>query len=139
MDWYSKKILSWEISNTADRFFCISCLESAIRNHGIPAYHNSDQGSQFTSPDYLKILKSNHINISMNGKGRATDNIAIERFFRTLKQDEIYLNEYKDIEDARKRIKNFIQIYNSVRPHATHGGRTPDQAYYSGLNSAVAA
>ena len=136
MDWYSKKILSWELSNTADRFFCMSALESALRNYGIPAYHNSDQGSQYTSPDYIDILKDNAIHISMNGKGRATDNIAVERFFRTLKQDEVYLNEYNSLSDANNRIGNFIKIYNSVRPHQTLYGKTPDEAYYSGLNYA---
>ena len=93
MDWYSKKILSWELSNTVDRFFCISSLEEALDKYPNPEIFNTDQGSQFTSPDFIKVLKDESIKISMDGKGRALDNISIERFWRTLKQDEIYLHE----------------------------------------------
>jgi putative transposase len=130
MDWYSKKILSWELSNTADRFFCISALEQAMRLHGKPEIFNSDQGSQFTSPDFIKVLKKSEIKISMDGKGRALDNVAIERFWRTLKYDEVYLHEYKNMKEAKERIGVYINEYNSLRPHQTLLGRTPDTAYY---------
>lgn len=133
MDWYSKKILSWELSNTADRFFCISALEQAMRLHGKPEIFNSDQGSQFTSPDFIKVLKKSEIKISMDGKGRALDNVAIERFWRTLKYDEVYLHEYKNMKEAKERIGVYINEYNSLRPHQTLSGRTPDIAYYSDM------
>ena len=139
MDWYSKKILSWEISITADKYFCISSLETALRKHGRPEIFNSDQGSQYTSEEFLKVLKDEDIKISMNGKGRALDNIAIERFWRTLKYDEVYLQEYESVQDARNKIGKFIQEYNTLRPHSTLGGSTPDKVYYSGLEKAESA
>ena len=129
-DWHSKKVLSWELSNTADRFFCISSLERAIRLYGKPEIFNSDQGSQFTSPDFIKVLQDANIKISMDGKGRALDNAVIERFWRTLKYDEVYLHDYKNMKEARKRISLFIKEYNSLRPHQTLSGRTPDSVYY---------
>lgn len=130
-DWYSKKVLSWEFSNTADRFFCISALERAIRLYGKPDIFNSDQGSQFTSPDFIKVLKDNDIKISMDGRGRALDNVVIERFWRTLKYDEVYLHDYKNMKEANERISRFIREYNSLRPHQTLSGKTPDAVYYS--------
>jgi putative transposase len=133
MDWHSKKVLSWELSNTADRFFCISALERAIRFYGKTEKFNSDQGGQFTSPDFVSVLKKHEIQISMNGKGRALDNIAVERFWRTLKYDEVYLHDYKNMEEARKRIGVYIREYNSLRPHQTLSGRTPDTVYYSDM------
>ena len=131
MDWFSKKILSWELSITADRYFCISALEEALRKYGNPDIFNTDQGSQFTSPDFTTVLKNKEIQISMDGKGRALDNIAIERFWRTLKQDEIYLYESTSVQEARDRIGKFIELYNTIRPHATLGGKTPDMVYYN--------
>ena len=133
MDWYSKKILSWELSNTADRFFCISALEQAMRLHGKPEIFNSDQGSQFTSPDFIKVLKDSEIKISMDGKGRALDNVAIERFWRTLKYDEVYLHEYQNMKEAKERIEIYINEYNLLRPHQTLSGSTPDKVYYSDM------
>ena len=134
IDWYSKKILSWELSNTADVHFCKWALESAIRKYGCPEILNSDQGAQFTSPRFLKILEDNEIKISMDGKGRALDNVCIERFWRTLKYDEIYLHEYESMQIARERISSFIEKYNSMRPHQTLDGKVPDSVYYSCLN-----
>jgi len=139
IDWYSKKILSWELSNTADRFFCIDSLEEALGKYERPEIFNTDQGSQFTSPDFTEVLKSRKIKISMDGKGRALDNIAIERFWRTLKQDEIYLHEYKNMQEARDGIKKFITEYNSVRPHQSLNGKTPDMVYYGEVKQAVPA
>lgn len=132
-DWYSKKVLSWELSNTADKYFCISALERALRLYGRPEIFNSDQGCQFTSPDFIKVLKDSDIKISMDGKGRALDNVVIERFWRTLKYDEVYLHEYKNMQEAQGRIDAFIKEYNSLRPHQTLSGRTPDSVYYSDM------
>jgi putative transposase len=129
MDWYSRKILSWELSVTLDKYFCIDALETALRIYGEPKIFNSDQGSQFTSPSFTSKL--NGIKISMDGKGRALDNVAIERFWRTLKYDEVYLKEYESVDDARNQIAAYIDVYNSERPHASLGGLTPNSAYFS--------
>lgn len=139
IDWYSKKILSWQLSNTADRHFCVQTLERALRRHGRPEISNTDQGAQFTSPQYIGILKDSGIKISMDAKGRAIDNIAIERFWRTLKQDEIYLRDYESLQEARKAIGSFILQYNQERPHETLGGRTPEMAYREKELGSVAA
>lgn len=135
MDWYSRKILSWELSTTMDRQFCISTLERALRIYGTPAIFNTDQGSQFTSPAFTDVLEEEKILISMDGKGRASDNIMIERFWRTLKYEEVYLKDYKDVNECRKELDLFIQKYNSFRPHSTQAGQVPDTIYYGGLTS----
>mgnify|MGYP001767347771 CR=1 FL=1 len=129
IDWYSRKILSWEVSTSLDRFFCMSALERAIRLYGKPEIFNSDQGSQFTSPDFTGILKSNEIRISMDGKGRAIDNIFIERFWRTIKYGEIYLKDYEDVSDAVNGIGSYIKKYNERRPHSSIDAKTPEQVY----------
>jgi putative transposase len=129
MDWYSKRILTWELSNTADRHFCVATLERALRRHGNPGIFNTDQGSQFTSPDFTAVLKDAGVRISMDAKGRALDNVAIERFWRTLKQEEVYLRDYEDLAQARSCIGEFIEEYNQQRPHSGVGGRTPLMAY----------
>ena len=136
MDWYSRKILSWELSVTLDKYFCIDALETALRIYGEPKIFNSDQGSQFTSPSFTSKL--NGIKISMDGKGRALDNVVIERFWRTLKYDEVYLKEYESVDDARNQIAAYIDVYNSKRPHASLGGLTPNTAYYSEIEKAAA-
>lgn len=129
MDWYSRKILSWELSVTLDKHFCIDALEAALRKYKKPEIFNTDQGCQFTSPSFTQILKENEILISMDGKGRALDNVTIERFWRTLKYDEVYLKEYESVIDARNQIGDYIKTYNSKRPHASHGGKTPNSVY----------
>jgi putative transposase len=136
MDWYSKKVLAWELSNTVDKYFCIRALETALRTYCPPEIFNSDQGCQFTSPDFIKVLKDkdSSIKLSMDGKGRALDNICVERFWRTLKYDEVYLHEYNSIKEARERIGLYIGTYNVIRPHQTLGGKTPDTVYYSKMN-----
>jgi putative transposase len=136
MDWYSKKVLAWELSNTVDKYFCIQALETALKKYGRPEIFNSDQGCQFTSPDFIKVLKDkdSSIKLSMDGKGRALDNICVERFWRTLKYDEVYLHEYNSICEARERIGSYIALYNGIRPHQTLGGKTPDTVYYSKMN-----
>jgi putative transposase len=139
MDWYSKRILTWEISTTPDRFFCISALERALRLYEKPEIFNTDQGCQYTTPDFTRILKKEKIRISMDGKGRALDNIAIERFWRTLKYDEVYLNEYESVEEAKTRIGAYINKYNSLRPHDSLKGKTPDSFYYDNLEKSLMA
>lgn len=125
IDWYSRAILSWRLSNTCDRFFCIDALEEALQKYGNPEVFNTDQGSTFTSPDFTGVLENSNIAISMDGKGRALDNVLIERFWRTLKYDEIYLKSYDSFNEARQQIGAFIQEYNNSRPHAKLDGKVP--------------
>jgi putative transposase len=129
IDWYSKKILSWELSTTMDQEFCLSIYRRAVNLWGVPEILNSDQGSQFTSKDYRKMVKESGAKFSMDGKGRALDNIAIERFWRTLKYGEVYLKEYQSVNEARTGINTYIKKYNSFRPHTAHGIQTPDEVY----------
>ena len=129
IDWYTRKILSYRISNTLDRQFCLEALEEACLNHGQPEIFNTDQGSQFTSHDFTRALKEKGILVSMDSVGRWADNIIIERFFRTLKYENVYLWRYETIRETKISIKNYINFYNSKRRHSTLNYQTPDQAY----------
>ena len=130
MDIYSRKILSWRISNSMDTRFCLEALEAAIREYGCPEIFNSDQGSQFTSDEFTEALKAHGIQISMDGKGRWVDNVFIERFWRTLKYDEVYLKAYESTSEARTCIGDFIDFYNSGMPHSSLKKKTPDEVYF---------
>ena len=131
MDWFSRKILSWELSNTMDEWFCVNALESAMRRFGKPEIFNTDQGSQFTGHAFTGVLQRSNVRISMDGKGRAHDNIVIERFWRSLKYEEVYLKEYDSMTECRKGIADYIAKYNSFRPHSSVGLVTPDMAYHA--------
>jgi len=131
IDLFSRKVLSWKLSNTVDTEFCIAALDEAIMAYGIPAIFNTDQGSQFTSKDFTDKLKSRKIRISMDGKGRALDNIYIERLWRSLKYEEIYLNEYRSMADLKIAIKKYFNFYNTERFHQSLEYATPDEIYYS--------
>lgn len=130
MDWHSRYVLSWEISVTMDEGFCVSALERALRRHGAPEISNTDQGSQYTGAAYTGVLKDHRVKISMDGKGRATDNIMIERLWRTLKYDDIYLKDYETVEQLTAGLRIFFDDYNNERPHSSHGGKTPAQIYF---------
>lgn len=138
MDWYSRQILSWELSNTPDKHFCMDALRRALRLYGTPEFFNTDQGAQFTSPRFTEILEKASVKISMNGRNRAVDNIVIERFWRTLKYDEVYLKDYESMKEAKESITAYMAVYNSVRPHATHEGKTPEQMYVKNVGNKVA-
>ena len=129
MDWASRKILSWRISNTLDVEFCKDALLEAISRYGVPEIFNTDQGVQFTSKEFTDILKAHDIQISMDGKGRAYDNIMIERFWRTLKYEEVYLNSYDTVKEAIFSIGKYIWDYNNDRPHSTFKSKTPNEVY----------
>lgn len=129
MDWYSRKVLSWELSNTMDEWFCVQALETALRQFGKPDIFNTDQGSQFTGLAFTGVLNEAKIRISMDGKGRALDNVIVERFWRSLKYEEVYLKEYESMVECRKGIADYILKYNSFRPHSTVGNVTPDMVY----------
>jgi len=130
MDWHSRKVLSWRLSNTMDTAFCIEALEEALALHGSPEIFNTDQGSQFTSFDFTNILRENGIKISMDGKGRWMDNVFIERLWRSLKYECVYLKAFETGHQARAEIGTWISHYNKTRPHSTFDGLTPDEVYY---------
>jgi putative transposase len=133
MDWASRKILSFRVSNTLDTSFCMEALEEALRNYGTPDIFNTDQGSQFTSLEFTNILVHHHIRISMDGRGRWRDNIFIERFWKTLKYQEVYLKAYESIAHARKELTKFFERYNVRRPHQGLNDMTPDEVYWATL------
>ena len=134
IDLFSRKILSWRISNTMDVSFCLEVLDEAIEKYGIPAIFNSDQGSQFTSEKFTQKLESYNIDISMDGKGRALDNIYIERFWRSLKYEDIYLNDYQNIKELKEGLVKYFEFYNTERFHQSLEYETPDEIYYSVFN-----
>lgn len=129
IDVYSRKILNWSISNSMDKQWCIELLEDTIAEHGAPEIHNSDQGSQYTSTQYVKVLKENKIQISMDGKGRALDNIYIERFWKSIKYEKIYLNPPNGGLDLYQMVNEYIEFYNTKRRHTEIGKVPPDQMY----------
>ena len=129
MDWHSRHVLSWEVSTTMDDSFCVSALERALRLYGKPEIFNTDQGPQFTGTAFTGTLKAAGIRISMDGKGRALDNIFIERLWRSVKYEEIYLNEYATVDALRKALKKYFHFYNRERPHQSFGRATPAEVY----------
>lgn len=134
MDLYSRRILSWRLSNTLDVRFCVAALEEALDSYGSPEIFNTDQGAQFTAEAFTGILEQRHVRISMDGKGRWVDNVFIERFWRSLKYEEVYLYAYDDLNHARAGIKRYITYYNSERRHSSLGRRTPDEVYTPSVN-----
>ena len=139
MDWFARRILAWQLSNTMDASFCINAVEEALAKYGCPQVFNTDQGSQFTSADFTGVLSRNDIAISMDGKGAWRDNVFVERFWRTIKYEEVYLHAYDSIGEARQAIGRYLDFYNARRPHAALDRRTPDQAYYDPLPLRTAA
>lgn len=137
MDWYSRKVLSWRLSNTMDADFCVSALEEALAKYGKPDIFNTDQGSQFTSFAFTNVLRANGIRISMDGRGRWLDNVFIERLWRSLKYECVYLHAFETGSKARAGIGNWIDFYNRIRPHSSLGGITPDICYARDLTKAA--
>lgn len=129
MDWFSRKVLAWRLSNTLEADFCVAALEDAIARHGKPDIFNTDQGSQFTGFDFTNTLKDAGIRISMDGRGRWMDNVFIERLWRSLKYECVYLNAFETGSEARASIGRWINYYNRDRPHSSFDGRTPDEVY----------
>ena len=139
MDWYSRYVLSWEVSVTMDSDFCISALESALRQHGQPDIFNTDQGAQYTSNDFINKLKDAEVLISMDGKGRAMDNIFIERLWRSVKYEEIYLKEYGSVRELTDCLKVYFDFYNNERTHSSLGAKTPSEIYWGCMQMQAAA
>ena len=131
IDWFSRKVLAWKLSITLSADFCIEALEDALARHGRPEICNTDQGSQFTSVEFIKVLKNVEVAISMDGKGAWRDNVFVERLWRTVKYEEVYLRAYTSVPEARTSIGRYLSFYNGTRPHSSLGGQTPDQAYLS--------
>jgi putative transposase len=139
MDWFARRILAWRLSNSMEASFCIDVAEEALAKHGCPQIFNTDQGSQFTSTEFTSVLINNAISISMDGKGAWRDNVFVERFWRTIKYEEVYLHAYESVGEARQSIGRYLAFYNERRPHAALDGRTPDQAYFDPLPLCTAA
>ena len=129
IDWHSRRVLAWRLSITLSADFCIEALEEALARHGRPDIFNTDQGSQFTSIGFIGVPKAAGIAISMDGKGAWRDNIFVERLWRTIKYEEVYLRAYASVSEARNSIGRYLTFYNGRRPHSSLGGQTPDQAY----------
>ena len=134
MDWFSRYVLSWQLSNTLDTDFCITALENAL-NYGIPDIFNSDQGSQFTSHDFTDQLLSAGIRISMDGRGRVMDNIFIERLWRSLKYEDIYIKDYETVKKLHEGLDQYFDFYNNERPHQSQEYRTPAMMYFGANNT----
>ena len=129
IDWYSRKVLSWRLSNTMDTSFCTEALQEAISTYGIPEYFNTDQGAQFTAEEFIAILKANGVNISMDGKGRAIDNVFTERLWRSIKYENIYPKGYQTMREAEAGIAEYIDFYNMKRFHESLDYKTPEQVH----------
>jgi putative transposase len=139
MDWFARRILTWRLSITLGEDFCVDAVDEALRLYGRPEIFNTDRGSQFTSDAFTEVLIENHIAISMDGKGSWRDNVFLERFWRSLKYEEVYLKAYESVAEARSSIGCYMEFYNGRRPHSALDRRTPDQAYYASLPRCVAA
>lgn len=139
MDWHSRKVLAWRLSNTMLADFCVEALEEALARYGRPDIFNTDQGSQFTGYDFTDALIKAGVRISMDGKGRYMDNIFVERLWRSLKYENIYLNAYATGGEARLGIGRWVEAYNARRPHQALGYRTPDEVYFAATPAAVEA
>ena len=131
VDWHSRKVLAWRLSNSMDTTFCVEALKEALAKHGTPEIFNTDQGSQFTSGDWIDVLTDAKIKISMDGKGRWIDNRMLERLWRSLKYECVYLHAFETGSQAKAGIGKWLAYYNAERPHSTHGILTPDEAYVS--------
>ena len=133
IDWYSRRVLSWRISNSMEAVFCVDCLEDALRHHGKPEIFNSDQGSQFTSAAFTDVLKREGVVISMDGRGRAFDNIFVERLWRSVKHEDVYLKGYASMGELMVGLTEYFVFYNGERPHQSLANNTPDAVYRSAI------
>ena len=129
IDWYSRKVLAWQLSNTLDSVFCVECLEQALNKYGVPDIFNTDQGCQFTSDAFTSFLKSHEIIISMDGRGRALDNIFVERLWRSVKHEDVYLRGYTDMPELQAGLTNYFEFYNTERTHQSLNYSTPEHVY----------
>jgi putative transposase len=139
VDWFSRRVLAWRLSITLEVDFCLEAVEEALARHGKPEIFNTDQGSQFTSTDFTGLLLKNDIAISMDGRGAWRDNVFVERLWRSVKYEEVYLRAYDTVAEARTLIGRYLDFFNSKRPHSSLAARTPDHAYFARLPTLTAA
>jgi putative transposase len=137
LDWFSRRVLAWELSNTLDASFCVRAVARAMAEHGVPEIFNTDQGCQFTSAEFTQPLLDRGVKLSMDGKGRALDNVFVERLWRSVKYEEIYLKSYLSLIDAHAQLERYFHFYNQRRPHSAHDGRTPADVYAHPLRPAA--
>jgi putative transposase len=133
VDWYSRAVLAWRLSNTLEVGFCVEALEEALENFGVPDIFNTDQGVHFTSEDFTSVLLAQGVRISMDGKGRCLDNVLVERLWRSLKYEEVYLRDYEDVRVARTGIGRWLRFFNQERPHQSLEYRTPMALYMASI------
>jgi putative transposase len=139
VDWFSRRVLAWRVSITLEVDFCLEVVEEALARHGKPEIFNTDQGSQFTSTDFTGLLLENKIAISMDARGAWRDNVFVERLWRSVKYEEVYLRAYGTVAEARRLIGQYLDFFNHKRPHSSLGARTPDHVYFSSLPPSAAA
>ena len=139
IDWHSRRVLSWRVSNTLDTSFCVEALEEALQRFGTPEIFNTDQGSQFTSEAFTDVLKDKGVAISMDGKGRWVDNVFVERLWRSVKYEDLYLRAYETPAQLRAGLGKYFEFYNTRRRHSALDRRTPDAVYYDQANVKLAA
>jgi putative transposase len=139
IDWHTRKVLTWRLSNTLTTDFCVEALEEVLAKYGCPEIFNTDQGCQFTSMEFTSVLKQHGIAISMDGKGRWRDNVFVERLWKSVKYEEVYLHAYDTVSAARAGLTCYFQFYNARRPHTALDRRTPDAVYFESLPLAQAA
>ena len=139
VDWFSRRVLAWKLSITMETSFCVEALEETLSKNEKPEVFNTDQGSQFSSEAFTGRLKKEGIRISMDGRGRWRDNVFVERIWKSIKYEEVYLHAYASVAEARTSIGRYLEFYNSIRPHSSLGALTPDQVYFNRLPEAMAA
>jgi putative transposase len=139
LDWATRRVLSWRLSNTLTTDFCLEAVEDALNRYDSPEIFNTDQGSQFTSTDFVDLIQGRGIQLSMDGKGRWVDNVFVERLWKSVKYEEVYLHAYDSVAQARQGLERYFTFYNQRRPHSSLDGKTPDQVYFNSLSLQQAA
>ena len=139
IDWHSRRVLSWRVANTLDTSFCVEALEEALQRFGTPEIFNTDQGAQFTSEAFTDVLKDKGVAISMDGKGRWVDNVFVERLWRSVQYEDLYLRAYETPAELRRGLGQYFEFYNSRRRHSALDRRTPDAVYYEPVHANLAA
>jgi len=137
IDWFSRRLLAWRLSNTLTTDFCLDAVREALHRHGCPELFNTDQGCPFTSGEFTGLLKAHDIRISMDGKGSWRDNVFVERLWKSVKYEEVYLKAYDSVADAKANLATYLCFYNERRPHRSPHGQTPDATYFAALAAAT--